>query len=59
MSWASTVGAFLQLLLLIVSKWMEVNNEDKKKKQAIVKELSDAIKAGDTSSITLALSKLR
>lgn len=52
-------GAIVQLILLIVGALLESNKEQKAKKQAIAKELGDAIKARDTSAITAALSGLR
>jgi uncharacterized membrane protein YvbJ len=55
----ATIGGVISLILLIVSKWLEANAEDKKKKEAIIKELKDAIKNGDTSAITAALGGLR
>jgi hypothetical protein len=53
-----TIGAFLQLLLLILSKWAEKDAAKKSKKEEIQKELSDALKAKDTSAITAALDHL-
>lgn len=59
MSWAAVIGGIIQLVLLILSKSLESNAENKKKKEEIIKELQSAIKSNDPSAITLALSKLR
>lgn len=52
------IWGVIQLILLIFSKWAEKDTEKKKKKEATKKELSDAIKSGDTSAITAILSGL-
>ena len=53
-----TIGAFLQLILLIFSKWVERDAEKKKEKAEIQKELEDAIKAKDTSAINAAIDSI-
>lgn len=55
----TVIGGIIQLTLLILSKWFEADAEKKKKQEAIIKELKDAIAAGNTSNITAALSGLR
>lgn len=49
------IGAFLQLVLLIFSKWAERDKEIKEKKAKIQKELEDALLKGNTSAITAGL----
>lgn len=46
------IGALLQLLFLIFSKWGEMDREKREKKRQLQKELTDAIAAKDTSAIT-------
>ncbi len=53
-----TIGAVLQLILLILSKWGELDAERRKKKAAIQKELEDALKAKDTSAINAAIDSI-
>ncbi len=53
------ISGVIQLIVLIFSKWVRTNEERKKKQEAQIKELGDAIKAGDTGVITSILSGLK
>ena len=53
------IGGVIQLILLVLARIFEANSAKKKEQIAIIKELADAIKAGNTSDITAALSGLR
>lgn len=53
------VSGIVQLLLLIISAFLESNGADKAAKEKIIKELSDAIKNGDPSAITIILDGMR
>lgn len=53
------IGAILQLILLVLSKWFEKDAEKKKAKAGLQKELSDAIVAKDTSAITATIDSIR
>jgi len=59
MEWLTILGALIKLIFLIAEIWNTKNKEEKARKEAILKEVSDAIKVGDTSTITAALSRLR
>jgi len=52
------IGGAIQLIVLILSKWIETDAAKKKEKEKTQKELADAIKSGDTSTITAILSGL-
>jgi hypothetical protein len=49
------IGAFLQLVLLIFSKWAERDKEIREQKAKIHKELEDALLKGNTSAINAGL----
>lgn len=53
-----TIGAIIQLILLIFSKWAEKDEAKKQKKEKIQKELADAIKDKDTSAINAAIGRI-
>ena len=55
----AVIGAVVQLILLILGKWLEVDAADKAKKAQLIKELGDAIKTGDVSTINILLSRVR
>ena len=52
------IGAVLQLILLIFSKWAERDADKRKKKETLQKELSDAIKNKDVSAVNVAISRI-
>jgi len=52
------ITGVVRLILLILSTWVRTSEERKKKQEAQVKELGDAIKTGDTGAITNILSRL-
>ena len=56
MGWLATLGAFLQLTLIILQKWAEKDAEKKAQQAKIIKEVKDAIDKRDPSLLTLALS---
>ena len=49
------IGAVLQLIILIFSKWFEFDKEKKDKKAKLQKELENAIGAKDSSAIVAVL----
>uniref|UniRef100_A0A6M3ITQ9 Uncharacterized protein n=1 Tax=viral metagenome TaxID=1070528 RepID=A0A6M3ITQ9_9ZZZZ len=55
----TVIGGIIQLALLMLSKWLEEDAKKKQKQEDMIKELTDAIAKGDTSSITATLSGLR
>ncbi len=55
----TVISGILQLILLILSTWLESNKEQKAKKQEIVDALAEGIKNNDASAVTLALTKLK
>lgn len=59
MNWAAIIGAVVQLVFLILSNYFNKNEEEKKKGEAIAKDLHEAIKNNDNDSITLALERIR
>jgi len=52
-----TIGAFLQLALLILQKWAEKDAAKKAKQEAVIKEVQNAIDKRDPSLLNLALTK--
>lgn len=54
-----TIGAIIQLIVLIFSKWGERDAEKKAEKAQLQKELTNAIASKDTSAITSVLDRLR
>ena len=54
----NAIGAFLNLFLLILSKWFEFDKEKKAKKEALQKDLKDAIKGKDPSAISATIARI-
>jgi hypothetical protein len=53
----ATIGAFLQLVLLIFQKWAERDAAKKAKQEAVIKEVQNAIDKRDPSLLNLALTR--
>jgi len=52
------ISGIIALFILIFKQWAGYDSEHKAEQQVKTKELKDAIKSGDTSAITAALSSL-
>lgn len=55
MAWLTAIGTLLQIIFLILQKWFEFNDEQKKKAQEILKEIPSA---KDPASITRAFDRI-
>lgn len=53
------IGGIVQLILLLLSKWIQTDAAKKAKQEVVIKELKDAIAKGDTGAITSALSGIK
>jgi hypothetical protein len=52
------IQAALTIIILILQRWFKYKDDKKVEQDAKIKELRDAIKTGDTSTITATLSGL-
>lgn len=59
MNWAIVIGAVAQLLFLILSNIGNKNKEEKDNKEALSKELYEAIQSGDNSRINAIIERIR
>ena len=57
MTWLAAIGAFFQLLLLILEKWAENDKAKKAKQEEVIKEVKVAIEKRDASALNLALTR--
>jgi hypothetical protein len=59
MSWLAAIGAFFQLLLLVLKMWAEKDSAKKAIQEKTIKEVTDAIDKRDASALNLALRRVR
>jgi hypothetical protein len=58
MSLIAVIGAFLQLTLLILSKWFEWGNEKKKEREALYEQGKKAIANRDVCELNAVINRI-
>lgn len=57
--WTQLISGFLQLVLLILSKWFESDAEKKKIKAEAIKDVTEGLQERDPSKITAGFEKVK
>jgi hypothetical protein len=58
MGWLATIGAALQLVLLVFKRWIEKDAERKKRMKEAEDEVKSGIKKRDASAVTRGFSRV-
>lgn len=59
MNWAMIIGASVQLVFLILKNKFEHDEAEKKRKEELYAQWTEAVKSGDHARITALLDRLR